>query len=117
MKKKTKSSKRKPAKKKKKGGLTPRIKTPDRHRVPEPDYLEQLHALLDAIFQRAQSEYGWSWPELATESGLAYTTVRKLGLRETQFPELRSVLLLAEAVERPLTLQQVRIAKRARRAA
>lgn len=63
------------------------------HRV----YVDSLNHLVDELFEAAFKD-GMTWSQIATGSGLAYSTVRKLGERVTRYPQYRTVLLIANAV-------------------
>jgi hypothetical protein len=59
-------------------------------------YERYLNKLLDELF--AQTYNVWSWHEFAQMAGVSYSTVYRLGKRITRFPHLRTVFLLARAV-------------------
>lgn len=69
-----------------------------RTRKAERDYLTALHQLIDELYEIAWVDKGWSWHELARQSGVSTSTIVRLGNRETRFPEFRSVWLIAKAV-------------------
>ncbi len=60
-------------------------------------YVPDLNRLVDHLFKEA-ADQKWSWTRLAEESGLAYSTVKKLGNYETRYPQFRTVQLLAKAL-------------------
>ena len=69
-------------------------------------YFDQLDKILDELFEIAAEEFGMqAWNELAKRSGLAYSTVVNLGERWTKRPQYRTVLLIAKAVGRDVTLK------------
>jgi len=74
------------------------------------DYETYLDRLVDDLFEIASQEF--TWAELAAESRLAYTTVARLGNRQTRLPQLRTVYRLAEAVGYDLSLIKREIKKR-----
>jgi hypothetical protein len=59
--------------------------------------IRQLHRLINEVYESA-GDRGWSWPQLATASGLSYETVRRLGNYQTMYPRIQTVVMLAEAV-------------------
>lgn len=63
-------------------------------------YEQYLDKVVDDIFTRAS--VAWTWVELAQMAGVSYGTVYRLGMRETRFPQLRTVFLLAKAVNMDL---------------
>jgi len=68
-------------------------------------YYDQLDKILDELFEAATDEFGMqAWAELSERSGLAYATVVNLGERWTKRPQYRTVLLIAKAVGRDITL-------------
>lgn len=69
-----------------------------RHRHEDHHYFTKLNLLLDQIFSIATSKRKWTWGQLASQAGIAAHTVIRLGERETQYPHLRTVLRLADAV-------------------
>ena len=75
------------------------------NREPEKDYMKALHDLVDKIYRLAADE-GWGWNDLADEAGVAHATVYRLGMRQTQWPEFRTVYRLATAVGCELELMQ-----------
>ena len=60
-------------------------------------YDEYLNQTVDQIYQRA-TDIGWTWNELAQMAGVHPSTVYKLGMRITRLPQLRTMFLLARAV-------------------
>jgi len=60
-------------------------------------YLPSLKTLIDALFQEAHDRK-MRWSILAARSGLAITTVKKLGRYETSYPQFRTVELIAHAL-------------------
>ena len=60
-------------------------------------YIKELDRLVDDLFQRAYND-GFTWADLARASGVSYSTVKKLGTRETRIPQYRSLLLIARAL-------------------
>lgn len=61
-------------------------------------YEQYLIKATDVIFERATYQIGWDWKELAQIAGLSYSTVYRLGMRQTRFPQLRTFFKLAQAV-------------------
>lgn len=74
----------------------------------EREYFRRLHLLVDQIFERATSEFDWSWTELAKKAGLTYRTVKRLGDRETLWPRLFTVHQLARAVKMEVEIVEVK---------
>jgi DNA-binding phage protein len=64
------------------------------------NYEQYLDQVVDQIFTKASVM--WTWVELAQMAGVSYGTVYRLGMRETRFPQLRTVFLLAQAVNMDL---------------
>jgi lambda repressor-like predicted transcriptional regulator len=60
-------------------------------------YERFLEKVTDDIFEAACME-GLTWIGLSNKSGLSTTTVYNLGNRDTRFPQLRTIFLLAKAV-------------------
>jgi hypothetical protein len=60
-------------------------------------YMRSLNHLVDELFEVAYQRH-LTWSKLATASGLAYDTVRRLGERKTRYPQYRSVQLLTHAL-------------------
>lgn len=58
-------------------------------------YNAYLNRVVDYIFNEAAKHYTWS--ELASEAGISYTTVHRLGTRKTKYPQLRTIFLLCKA--------------------
>jgi hypothetical protein len=69
-------------------------------------YLTALHKLADEIFAISHTTHGWDWRRLASEAGLGYSTVQRLGSRITRFPEQRTITLLAKAVGMEVTIKK-----------
>jgi DNA-binding XRE family transcriptional regulator len=66
-------------------------------------YLEQL---IDEVFEKASVE--WTWREFASQAGVSYTTVYRLGTYKTKLPQLRTAYLLCRAcgIELPSILRK-----------
>lgn len=75
-------------------------------------YFTDLHSILDKIYAESASAYDWTWNQLASQAGLAYQTVAKLGDRETKWPRFLTVYRLAKAVGWELVIHQT-VAKKA----
>jgi hypothetical protein len=60
-------------------------------------YERFLEKITDEMFDEAYRQ-GLTWIGLAHRAGLAESTVYKLGMRITRFPQLRTFFLLAKAV-------------------
>jgi transcriptional regulator with XRE-family HTH domain len=73
-----------------------------------------LNKVVDVIFKQAAES--WTWAELAKRAGVSNSTVSKLGNRFTRFPQLRTVFLLATAVnmDLPAIKQSLALARRTR---
>lgn len=69
-------------------------------------YFKELNRIVDAIYERADSAFHWTWHKLAIEAELTYPTVCKLGNRETKRPQFLTVYKLAAAVGWTLTTMQ-----------
>jgi predicted transcriptional regulator len=68
-----------------------------RFRREEGTYVQHLDRLIDDLFQRA-CDRGMTWSEFAREAGVEYSTVKKLGMRQTGYPQYRSLHRLAQSV-------------------
>jgi len=77
------------------------------------DYERALDALVDEIYQTALDDHDWTWGDLASHAGLAYSTIVKLGERTTRLPQLRTIYHLAKAVGMDVAVvrQRLRIRK------
>lgn len=64
----------------------------------ERKYAKYLHNIVDEIFEVAATDKDWTWSKLAHVAGLSYSTVLKLGNRQTRYPRHMSVWKLAKAV-------------------
>jgi hypothetical protein len=64
----------------------------------ERKYASYLHNIIDDIFEVATNEKDWTWSKLSYMAGLSYSTVLKLGNRQTRYPRHMSVWKLAKAV-------------------
>src|SRR5262245_17787477 len=60
------------------------------------DYWTLLNKVLDELFAEASKD-GFDWGDMAEAAGVAYTTVARLGRRDTTFPAFRTIILLARA--------------------
>jgi len=74
-------------------------------------YMNSLNHLVDELFEVAYSQH-LTWSVLAKKSGLAYSTVRKLGERKTKYPQYRSVMLLAHALGGNVQFNESALGKR-----
>jgi len=63
----------------------------------ETTYFRSLNAVIDRLFQEAFKQR-LNWYEMGKLSGLSNETVRRLGRRETQRPQFRTIELLANAL-------------------
>lgn len=79
------------------------------------EYEAKLTELVDDIYEAATDVWDFSWFQLANESGLAYNTVYRLGMRITRWPQLQTIFKLARAVGMDVNLvdRQLRMARRA----
>ena len=59
-------------------------------------YEQYLDKVIDTLFSEAYERY--TWEEWAAEAGVSSTTVNRLGMRITKRPQLRTIMLLAQAV-------------------
>jgi len=64
----------------------------------EREYMAKLESLVDDIYEIASDVWDFSWADLAEQSGCAYTTVWRLGMRVTRWPRLQTLYKLARAV-------------------
>lgn len=62
------------------------------------DYIEALDAIIDDLFSAATYNCDWTWNQFAVKSGLAYSTICRLGERKTRLPQLRTICRMATAV-------------------
>lgn len=60
-------------------------------------YFKALNSLIDVLFQEAFKQK-LDWSDMGSLSGLSVETVRRLGARETRFPQFRTVEKLANAL-------------------
>ena len=74
----------------------------------EPHYLKELKQITDDIYDLAY-EKDWTWTDLAKHAGLCYQTVYRLGMRDSQLPQLRTAILLARAVGRRLEITKTHV--------
>lgn len=75
---------------------------------PAPDgWLEDLHRLIDVIFEQAYRR-DWTWADLARFSKLSYYTVWRLGERDTRYPQTLTVWKLARAVNMSIKIVENR---------
>jgi len=74
-------------------------------------YINSLHHLVDELFEAAY-QGKMTWVTLAQESGLSYSTVRKLGERKTKYPQYRTVMLIAKAVGGSVQFKKGALGKR-----
>ena len=77
------------------------------------DYERALDALVDNIFDAATYDHDWTWQALASEAGIATSTVNRLGNRITRLPQLRTIYRLAKAVGMDVAIvkKQLRVRK------
>jgi len=64
----------------------------------EKQYARYLHLLTEEIFVVACDVKDWTWADLAKAAGLSYSTVAKLGYRETRYPRHMTIWKMAKAV-------------------
>lgn len=76
-------------------------------------YTQFLNQVVDELFTAAAETM--TWLEFARRAGLCYSTVYRLGTRQTRYPQLRTVYLLARAAGLEVEIKQQ--VKRYRRAA
>jgi hypothetical protein len=79
------------------------------------DYIKKLDKILDDIFKYADEELGWCWFELHKQSGLSYTTVCRLGRRETRLPQFRTIIVLAQTIGWEVSVQKIVTVQKAQR--
>lgn len=66
----------------------------------------EINQLMDDIYNDAVDLLDMSWSDLAKRAGLSYSTVYRLGERITLNPQIKTVLRLAGAVGRKVTLER-----------
>jgi len=76
-------------------------------------YEQYLDKVIDVLFTEAYTRF--TWEEWAIEAGVSKTTVYRLGMRLTKYPQLRTVMLLAKAVN--VDLPAIKKLQKLRRAA
>jgi hypothetical protein len=69
-------------------------------------YFDTLDEILDEIFEVAY-ERNLSWGQIAKAAGLGYATVVNLGERWTKRPQLRTVMLIADALDMALFAEPI----------
>lgn len=69
----------------------------------EKKYSNHLHDLIDEIYEIAAAKQ-WTWSELALNSGISYSTVLKLGNRDTKYPRHMTIWKMAKAVGKDIEL-------------
>lgn len=70
----------------------------------EKDYEQLLDRFVDILFLEATDHYSYTWREFAKAAGVAYSTVYRLGMRDTHLPYLRTIYKLAKAVDLEMQL-------------
>lgn len=83
----------------------------------EADYEQALEAATDLIFDYATFTLDWSWQTLAIEADVNYSTVRRLGERQTRFPQWRTFWKLAKACGLAMQFVELRPRRRQRQVA
>lgn len=68
-------------------------------------YWASLDAMLDVIYADALRQ-NWTYARFAEESTLSAGTVSRIGRRRTERPQFRTILLLARAVGREVSLKE-----------
>lgn len=68
------------------------------------EFDQEIEAIVDAIYEVADEKYNWGWWQLASEAGLCYSTVYRLGCRTTKDPHFKTIWKLAKAVGMNLEL-------------
>lgn len=63
----------------------------------ERGYITRLNLIVDQLFNEAYDKK-WDYRDLASAAGLADKTVRRIELRKTRVPYLRTVWKMAEAL-------------------
>jgi hypothetical protein len=79
------------------------------------NYERFLTRITDDVFDRAYME-GLTWIGLAHKSGLSINTVYNLGNRITRFPQLRTLYLLAQAVDMNIVTLRKEVRREAQKA-
>lgn len=70
---------------------------PKRYRKNDTEYFQSLDQLINKLFEEAAAKK-WEWKDLARKAGISESTVNNLGDRKTNYPEYRTVALLAKAL-------------------
>ena len=68
-------------------------------------YYQELDRILDELFEDAVNMGYTNWNRIAEASGLTHTCVANLGERITKRPQLRTVLMLASAVNKTVVFK------------
>ena len=78
----------------------------------ERQYFTDLHRIVDEVYSLAADKYGWTWSQLAVNAELCYSTVGKLGDRETRWPRFSTVYKLCKSVGIDLVMAQPKQTKK-----
>lgn len=68
-------------------------------------YYKSLNSLIDRLFEEAYRQQ-MNWMKLAERSGVSSATIRKLGRRQTNYPQFRTVELIAYALGGSVTFSK-----------
>ena len=79
----------------------------------ERTYFRELHKIIDGVFKESADSFDWTWNQLAENAGLGYSTVAKLGDRQTRWPRFSTIWRLAKAVGWDLAIQQPKTHRKA----
>lgn len=99
------------------GGNNPNKRKPDFDTPTDKAYYQDLHRIIDRIFEEAKESFDWTWSQLAFHSELTYATVNNLGERITKYPRFQTIYKLARAIGWTLIVQKdkrARVANAAR---
>ena len=77
-------------------------------------YYQQLDRILDELFEDAVDMGYTNWNQIAAASGLTHNCISNLGERITQRPQLRTVLMLARAVNKTVIFEKVETTTKAK---
>ena len=77
-------------------------------------YYQELDRILDELFEDAVKMGYTNWNRIAEASGLTHNCISNLGERITKRPQLRTVLMLARAVNKTIVFKATETASRSK---
>ena len=77
-------------------------------------YYQELDRILDELFEDAVKMGYTNWNRIAEASGLTHNCISNLGERITQRPQLRTVLMLARAVNKTVVFRATETASKSK---